>query len=117
MGNIKIPEIDTKEQLKAVQDSAALMQKRLDEKNKQISSLIWINSQLEAKSSKMNTGLGSALFPDDQKIIENAVQDYPISSYQIGEIARFSALLYERGFDVERHLIRTCKKYGVSYQN
>lgn len=117
MGNIKISEIDLKPHLKAVQDHVVLMQKELDEKDKKIKSLIWINSQLEAKSGEGSSGLlENILLPEDQKKIENAVRYYPIGSYHIGEIARISALLHERGINVEKHLIRICEKYGVSYR-
>lgn len=40
------------------------------------------------------------LFDEDLEKIEQAVVKYPMGSYQIGEIARVSALLYNEGIDV-----------------
>lgn len=56
----------------------------------------------------------SVLFPDDQQKIEDAVVKYPMGSYQIGEIARLSALLYDRGIDVEKQLINLCNRFGIN---
>ncbi|WP_368900784.1 hypothetical protein [Oceanobacillus oncorhynchi] len=117
MGSLKVPQIDLKAHLKAVQDHVSILYKELDEKEKKIKNLIWINAQLESKLSEMNPNLmESALFLDDQKKIEKAVQDYPMGSYQIGEIAMVSALLYERGIDVEKHLRSLHDKHELYYQ-
>ncbi|GLO66235.1 hypothetical protein [Oceanobacillus kimchii] len=56
----------------------------------------------------------NALFTEDQKKIENAVQYYPLGSCQIGEIAMMSAKLYEKGIDAEKQLKLVCDKYSVS---
>lgn len=55
------------------------------------------------------------LFPEDQEKIEDAVANYPMGSYTAGEVIRLSALLYERGIDAEKQLIRICNKYGIEY--
>lgn len=54
-----------------------------------------------------------ALFPEDLKKIEVAVLYYPMGSYQAGEVARLSALLYERGIDATKQLALVCDKYGI----
>ena len=53
------------------------------------------------------------LFSEDLKKINYYVSNYPMGSYQMGEIARLSALLYERGVDVKKHLEFLCKHYRV----
>ncbi len=53
------------------------------------------------------------LFDEDQKKIEDAVTYYPLGSYQIGEIAELSALLYERGIDVIKELNKLHIKYRI----
>jgi len=54
------------------------------------------------------------LFDEDQLKIENAVIKYPLGSYQIGEIARLSGLLYGEGVDVIYKLEQLCYKYGIN---
>lgn len=54
------------------------------------------------------------LFEEDQKKIEDSVMNYPMGSHQIGEIARLSALLYEKGINVEIELKRLCNKFFIS---
>lgn len=54
------------------------------------------------------------LFDDDQKKIEDAVMNYPIGSYQAGEVVRLSALLYDRGVNVENELKKLHNKFGIS---
>lgn len=66
--------------------------------------------------SKKREQMDSVLYPEDQKKIEEAVQYFPMGSYQIGEIARLSALLYNEGIDVEKRLIEMCKTYGIKLE-
>ncbi|PAD70604.1 hypothetical protein CHH83_02035 [Bacillus sp. 7586-K] len=56
----------------------------------------------------------SALFTEDQMKIEKAVIFHTMGSYQIGEIARLSSLLYDRGVDVIKHLEKLHKDYGIN---
>lgn len=58
--------------------------------------------------------MDKVLFAEDQKKIEDAVQYYPMGSYQVGEIARLSSLLYERGINVIDELNKLHRKYGIS---
>ncbi len=55
--------------------------------------------------------MNSVLFDEDLNKINNAVSRYPMGSYQIGEIAKLSGLLYEMGIDVVDMLQRTHSKY------
>lgn len=57
--------------------------------------------------------MSKVLFEEDQKKIEYYVLKYPLGSYQIGEIAKLSALLYERGINVIDELNKLHSKYGV----
>jgi hypothetical protein len=60
------------------------------------------------------TDLNSVLFDDDQKKIEDAVLYHPMGSYQIGEIARLSALLYDKGVDVVKYLEKLHDAFGIN---
>lgn len=53
------------------------------------------------------------LFDDDQKKINDAVRLHAMGSYQIGEVAKLSALLYDRGIDVIQQLKALHRKYNV----
>ena len=53
------------------------------------------------------------LFNEDIEKINNAVVNYPLGSYQIGEIAKLSGLLYQEGVDVVRELEKLCRKYNT----
>lgn len=53
------------------------------------------------------------IFPEDRKKIEESVMLYPMGSYQIGEVARISALLYEQGVNVVEQLKYLCEIYNV----
>lgn len=52
-----------------------------------------------------------ALFEEDIKKIVESVIKYPLGSYQIGEIARISAHLYEKGINVVDVLNNIKNKY------
>lgn len=60
------------------------------------------------------SNIENVFFEDDLKKIKDAVEKYPLGSYQMGEIARLSALLSERGIDVIEHLERLCEKYRIN---
>ncbi|MCY8011273.1 hypothetical protein MOB66_02250 [Bacillus haynesii] len=51
------------------------------------------------------------LFEEDQKKIENAVEYHNIGSREIGEVARLSALLCDKGVNVIKELQKLCYKY------
>lgn len=54
-----------------------------------------------------------ALFDEDQKKIEDSVEYHAMGSYQIGELARLSALLYDRGVDVIKEIEKLHYKFGI----
>lgn len=54
------------------------------------------------------------LFDDDQKKIEEAVLYHAMGSYQIGEIAYLSALLYDRGINVIKELEKLSHASDIS---
>ncbi|MGG2091323.1 hypothetical protein AB1283_00975 [Bacillus sp. S13(2024)] len=54
------------------------------------------------------------LFEEDQRKIEDAVMNYPMGSYQAGEVVRLSALLYDKGVNVENELKKLCNKFFIS---
>lgn len=60
------------------------------------------------------SNIESVFFEDDLKKIKDAVEKYPLGSYQMGEIARLSALLSEMGIYVIEHLERLCEKYRIN---
>ncbi len=53
------------------------------------------------------------LFDEDQKKVEESVEFHAMGSYQVGEIARLSSLLYDRGVDVIRELENLCRRFNV----
>ena len=53
------------------------------------------------------------LFDDNIEKINNTVQYYPLGSYQVGEIAKLSGLLYQEGVDVVKELEKLCHKYST----
>jgi|GEM_PF-3255317 len=53
------------------------------------------------------------LFSEDQNKIDESVEYHAMGSYQIGEVARISSLLYDRGVDVIRELENLCHKFNV----
>lgn len=57
------------------------------------------------------------LFKEDLKKIEDAVEKYPLGSYQIGEIARLSGLMYERGINVAAQLEYLCELHMVELEH
>lgn len=65
----------------------------------------------------MKTLKESALFTEDQMKIEESVLYHAMGSYQIGEIARLSALLYDRGIDVIKHLEKLHNDFGINRTN
>lgn len=72
------------------------------------------NVQRLHPSTSIYNNRGNVLFPEDQKKIEEAVTLYPMGSYQIGEVARISALLYEQGVNVVEQLKYLCEVYSVN---
>lgn len=54
------------------------------------------------------------LFDEDQKKVDNSVEYHAMGSYQIGEVARLSALLYDMGIDVIKELENLCRKFNVN---
>jgi len=54
------------------------------------------------------------LFEEDHKKIEDAVNLHPMGSYQIGEIARLSTTLYDRGIDVIKQLESLHLQFGIN---
>lgn len=57
---------------------------------------------------------GSVIFTEDQMKIEKSVAMYPMGSYQMGEIARISGLMYKQGVDVVEQLKYLCEIYDVN---
>lgn len=55
-----------------------------------------------------------ALLNEDQKKIDDSVEYHSMGSYQIGEVARLSSLLYVRGVDVNKELENLCRKFNVN---
>jgi hypothetical protein len=51
------------------------------------------------------------LFDEDQKKINGSVENHAIGSYQIGEISKLSATLYDSGVDVVKELQRLKRFY------
>lgn len=60
--------------------------------------------------------LKDLLFKDDEEKLAEAVEKHAFGSYQLGEVARISSLLYDRGIDVEKHLIQLCKQHRIKYK-
>ncbi|MCA1021576.1 hypothetical protein [Halobacillus litoralis] len=58
--------------------------------------------------------LDEILFPEDSEKVVRSVVYHPMGSYQLGEVARLSSLLYDRGIDVTDYLESLCRKHGVS---
>lgn len=59
----------------------------------------------------------SPLFQEDLEKIESACAYYPLGSYQIGEIARLSGYLQEKGVNVLIELQKLCKIYEVETES
>ncbi|WP_017470648.1 hypothetical protein [Amphibacillus jilinensis] len=54
--------------------------------------------------------INEILFENDQNKVVNAVTCFSLGSYQIGEIARISGLLYSSGVDVVKLLEKKHKE-------
>jgi len=67
------------------------------------------------KNSLLSRGeiMDTVLFSEDQKKIEDAVEYHAMGSYQVGEVAKLSALLYDRGIDVIKELEKLHCKFVI----
>lgn len=54
------------------------------------------------------------LFNEDLEKINKACTNYPLGSYQIGEIARMSGFMYEQGINVIKMLEDEFKKRHIN---
>lgn len=61
-----------------------------------------------------NENDNNALFKEDEEKIDDSIIYHSMGSYQIGEIARLSALLYDRGVDVIKELEKLHHKFNIN---
>lgn len=57
--------------------------------------------------------LYDVLFSEDAEKVAESVLYHAMGSRQLGEVARFSSLLYDNGINVEKHLEKICHEYGI----